>query len=211
MLVIFVDMCRPLSSLLLVWFWASVWSSRRNFIHLALCVGCVAGAGIGLGFPGLQIGFGVGAGCGVGVGFGYGLGKGRAYDENGTYSNVGRLPKRSGVSIAGSSGWVMVPLPSSAFWNLFIHVGVSLVLHPAEKTTRGFRPPSMLCWSSEVRFLKHWNLDMPFCCSLGDLFSDLDCFVSYCRAEIGAIIDDLVSGVKRALDGIQNENGKRRR
>lgn len=80
------------------------------------------------------MGFGVGAGCGVGVGFGYGLGKGRAYDENGTYSNVGRLPKRSGVSIAGSSG-----------------------------------------------------------------------------AEIGAIIDDLVSGVKRALDGIQNENGKRRR
>ncbi|KAG0554320.1 hypothetical protein M758_12G084700 [Ceratodon purpureus] len=101
---------------------------------VGLGAGIVGGAGIGLGFPGLQVGFGVGAGCGVGVGFGYGLGKGRAYDENGTYSNVGRLPKRSGRSIAGSSG-----------------------------------------------------------------------------AEIGAIIDDLVTGVKRALDGIQNDNGKRRR
>ena len=63
-----------------------------------------AGAGIGLGFPGLQLGLGLGAGCGVGVGFGYGLGKGRAYDENGTHSNVGRLPKRSRGSIAGTSG-----------------------------------------------------------------------------------------------------------
>lgn len=61
------------------------------------------GAGLGLGFPGLQLGFGAGAGCGVGVGFGYGLGKGRAYDYDHTYSNVGRLPRRSN-SVTGSSG-----------------------------------------------------------------------------------------------------------
>lgn len=90
-----------------------------------------AGAGIGLGFPGLQVGFGVGAGCGVGVGFDYGLGIGRAYDDSGSYSNVGMLPKRS---IADSRG-----------------------------------------------------------------------------AMIGALLDDLVSGVKRALGSIQNDNGKRRR
>lgn len=54
----------------------------------------VAGAGIGLGFPGLQFGAGIGAGCGLGVGFGYGLGKGRAYDENGQYSNIGKLTPR---------------------------------------------------------------------------------------------------------------------
>lgn len=76
-----------------------------------------AGAGIGLGFPGLQVGFGAGAGCGVGVGFGYGLGKGRAYDDNGTYSNIGRLPKRPTGSIAGSTGWVATfsRLPSVIF------------------------------------------------------------------------------------------------
>lgn len=31
------------------------------------------------------------------------------------------------------------------------------------------------------------------------------------RAEIGAILDDFVSGIKRALDGIQSEDKKRRR
>lgn len=70
-----------------------------NLVHWA------TGAGLGLGFPGLQLGFGAGAGCGVGVGFGYGLGKGRAYDYDHTYSNVGRLPRRSN-SVTGSSGWV---------------------------------------------------------------------------------------------------------
>jgi len=99
---------------------------------VGLGAGIVGGAGIGLGFPGLQVGLGAGAGCGVGVGFGYGLGKGRAYDDSGTYSNIGRLPKRPTGSIAGSTG-----------------------------------------------------------------------------AEIGAIVDDLVSGLKRALNGIQSNDGKR--
>ncbi|KAG0584388.1 hypothetical protein M758_3G206600 [Ceratodon purpureus] len=93
--------------------------------------GIVGGAGLGLGFPGLQVGFGVGAGCGVGIGFGYGLGKGRAYDDNVTYSNIGRLPKRQ-KSFAGSTG-----------------------------------------------------------------------------AELGAIVDDFVTGVKRALEGIKTNDGKR--
>ena len=37
------------------------------------------------------------------------------------------------------------------------------------------------------------------------------CCTSHCRAEIGAIIDDFISGVRRALEGIENGNGKRRR
>ncbi|KAG6541973.1 hypothetical protein Mapa_016610 [Marchantia paleacea] len=72
--------------------------------------GIVGGAGIGLGFPGLQFGAGIGAGCGLGVGFGYGLGKGRAYDENGQYSNIGKLSprkKRSSGETMGEFGAIV--------------------------------------------------------------------------------------------------------
>ncbi|EFJ27311.1 hypothetical protein SELMODRAFT_412375 [Selaginella moellendorffii] len=55
-------------------------------------------AGLGFGFPGFQFGVGLGAGCGIGVGFGYGLGKGRAYDENGSYSNMGRYSAKRAAS-----------------------------------------------------------------------------------------------------------------
>eukprot|EP01018_Ginkgo_biloba_P023030 Gb_17938 [translate_table: standard] len=57
-------------------------------------VGLFGGAGLGIGVPGVQLGVGIGAGCGVGLGFGYGVGRGWAYDENGRYSNVGRLFRR---------------------------------------------------------------------------------------------------------------------
>ncbi|XP_024532236.1 chorion class B protein M3A5 [Selaginella moellendorffii] len=60
--------------------------------------GIIGGAGLGFGFPGFQFGVGLGAGCGIGVGFGYGLGKGRAYDENGSYSNMGRYSAKRAAS-----------------------------------------------------------------------------------------------------------------
>ncbi|KZV50893.1 ATP-dependent Clp protease ATP-binding subunit clpX-like, mitochondrial [Dorcoceras hygrometricum] len=58
---------------------------------LGFGIGFFGGAAIGPGIPGLQLGFGIGAGCGVGMGFGYGLGRGVSYDENGRFSNIGRL------------------------------------------------------------------------------------------------------------------------
>jgi hypothetical protein len=90
------------SHFILVLFLGSAISIISAFLMVNL-VYWGTGAGLGLGFPGLQLGFGAGAGCGVGVGFGYGLGKGRAYDYDHTYSNVGRLPRRSN-SVTGSSG-----------------------------------------------------------------------------------------------------------
>lgn len=42
-----------------------------------------------------------------------------------------------------------------------------------------------------------------------EFYSSRQCEQNY-RAEIGAILDDFVSGIKRALESIQNEDRKRR-
>ncbi|KAG6492062.1 chorion class B protein M3A5-like [Zingiber officinale] len=60
--------------------------------------GLFGGAGLGIGMPGLHFGVGAGVGCGIGLGFGYGVGKGVAFDENGKYTNVGKLFQRNVAS-----------------------------------------------------------------------------------------------------------------